>query len=64
MPAVESLHLGDGAYVSRTDSGDCILTADHHDPKLANGAVYLGQREINRLREFLEGKLRGDRVAI
>ncbi len=36
---LDPIHLGDGAYASRAGWGGIILTANHHDPRVASDTV-------------------------
>jgi len=52
-------HLGDGAYITQDEYGGYILTANHHDPVIATGVVYLEPSVMENLIRFTNGKIRG-----
>ena len=43
-----SIHLGDGAYVTFTGYS-YVLTANHHDPAQASDVVHLDERALDNL---------------
>lgn len=51
---MSSEHLGDGAYVTKTEYGDYILTANHHDPNIATDVVCIEALAMDRLIKFVE----------
>ena len=59
MPRSE--HLGDGAYITETDDGDFILTANHHKPEEATDVVWIESAGMDRLLEFIkQGKKKNE----
>jgi hypothetical protein len=55
MHIYNSEHLGDGAYVSRTDEG-IVFTANHHHPDIADHAVYLDFYAIDVLERWIKAQ--------
>jgi hypothetical protein len=53
----KSIYLGDGAYASFSEFGDLNITADHHDPDIATGAVIIERASVKELIEFLKTEL-------
>ena len=53
MSDPNACYLGDGAFVTFTGY-DFVLTANHHDPKLATNKVHLEVESIDRLNDFVE----------
>ena len=49
-----SEHLGDGAYITETDDGDFILTANHHKTEEATDVVWIESLCMDRLIKFVE----------
>lgn len=50
---MNSVHLGDGAYITRDEFG-VVITANHHDPKIATDRVYIDAHDIPNLVEVLK----------
>ncbi len=46
------VHLGDGAYAS-PDGDGIVVTANHHDPRLATDVVYLDAQAVAALLRWL-----------
>jgi hypothetical protein len=53
MKPDNAMHLGDGAYVT-FDGYGFLLTANHHDPKIATDTVWLEPTAMELLIEFTE----------
>lgn len=52
----KAIHLGGGAYASITETGDLVITADHHEPNKASSAVYIEKSDIKLLAEFIKSE--------
>ncbi len=48
MTIYQPIHLGDGAYVT-FDGYGYLLTANHHDPKIASDRVWLEPTAVELL---------------
>jgi len=64
MVTGKSIHLHDGAYITRFDHGEYVITANHHDPKEATDRVYIDDVAAEKLVEFIKGKIAGQHVEL
>jgi len=51
-----SIHIGDGAYVTFTGYS-FLITANHHDPAEASDTVAVDACDVHRLIAFIESKM-------
>jgi hypothetical protein len=50
----QAIHLGDGSYISRPNSYEWIVTANHHDPNQATDRVHIDDFAMKRLIAFVK----------
>lgn len=55
MPLPEPEYIGDGIYASCPPSGFPVLclTTGHHDPDLAENAIFFEERELEALENYI-----------
>ena len=64
MVKAESIHLGDGAYITKLQDGDYMILANHHDPTHATDRVQIKPRAMQLLIDFVNAVVRGEEVEL